>query len=185
MSIHILVVKMYIVLGRYQPFHKGHEYLVEKALELGSTTIAIGSSESEISFDNPWTAAEREEMIRNWLGDRDADIVRIPDINDPPNWVSHATKFHGEGVLVTSNLDTKNLYEKSGFTVHWVNLENRESHEGWRVRTTLKMLSTVYEEEAQRQVMSVSIPEKVVDWLIKNDALHRLYSMSKEIERVG
>ncbi len=47
------------------------------------------------------------------------------------------------------------------------------------------MLSTVYEEEAQRQVMAVSIPEKVVDWLIENDALHRLYSMSKDIERVG
>jgi len=53
------------------------------------------------------------------------------------------------------------------------------------VRTTLKMLSTVYEDEAQKHVMSVSIPESVVNWLIENDALHRLYSMSKDIERVG
>lgn len=176
---------MYIVLGRFQPFHKGHEHLVEKAIELGPTIIAIGSSESEIDFDNPWSVDEREQMIREWLGDRGAEIVRIPDINDPPNWVAHASKFHGIGTLVTSDFGTKELYEESGFDVHWVDLENRDSYEGWRVRTTLKMLSTVYEEEAQRQVMAVSIPEKVVDWLIENDALHRLYSMSKDIERVG
>jgi len=179
------VSKMYIVLGRFQPFHKGHEYLIEQALELGPTTIAIGSSESVINFDNPWTASERQEMISSWLGNRPAKFVMIPDINDPPNYVEHAKKFHGEGILVTSDIATKELYEESGFEVIFVNLENRESFEGWRVRTTLKMLSTVYEDEAQKHVMSVSIPESVVNWLIENDALHRLYSMSKDIERVG
>ena len=32
---HILVINMYIVLGRFQPFHKGHEILVQAALEMG------------------------------------------------------------------------------------------------------------------------------------------------------
>jgi len=182
---HILVIDMYIVLGRFQPFHKGHEILVQAALEMGPTVIAIGSSEADIGFDNPWTADERESMIKSWLGERDAEIVHIPDINDPPNWVSHASKFHGDGVLVTSDLATKELYQNADFDVHWIDLENRESYEGWRVRTTLKMLSTVYEQEAQIEVMSVSIPSNVVSWLIENDALHRLYAMSKEIERVG
>ena len=176
---------MYVVLGRFQPFHKGHEYLVEHALRLGPTTIAIGSSESAIDFDNPWIAEERKQMISRWLGQREANIVLIPDINDPPNYVAHAKKFHGDGILVTSDLATKQLYEDAGYEVMYVELENRDSYEGWRVRTTLKMLSTVYEEEAQKQVMSVSIPVPVVDWLIVNDGLHRLYSMSKDIERVG
>ena len=176
---------MFIVLGRFQPFHKGHEYLVEAALSKGPTVIAIGSSEAEMSMNNPWGADEREAMIRTWLDGRDAQIVHIPDINDPPNWVEHATKYHGEGTLVTSDESTKNLYEESDFAVDWVDLSNRESLEGWRVRATLKMLSTVYETEAQRQVMLHSIPIEVVDWLIENDALYRLYSMSRDLEHVG
>ena len=176
---------MFIVLGRFQPFHKGHEYLVTAALEKGPTVIAIGSSQAEMSTDNPWDANEREAMIRAWLGDRDAQIVHIPDINDPPNWVEHATKFHGEGTLVTSDESTKQLYEESGFDVDWVDLSNRESFEGWRVRATLKMLSTVYETDAQKEVMSVSIPSEVVEWLVENDALYRLYSMSRDVEHAG
>ena len=176
---------MYIVLGRFQPFHKGHAHLVEAALAKGSTTIAIGSSQSDSCFNNPWSADEREKMIRAWLGDREATIVQIPDINDPPNWVEHASKFHGHGTLVTSDESTKILYEDSNFPVEWVSLTNRDSLEGWRVRATLKMLSTVYETEAQRQIMLHSIPSEVVDWLIESDALYRLYSMSRDLEHAG
>ena len=176
---------MQIVLGRFQPFHKGHAYLVEAALEKGPTVIAIGSSQDEFSMDNPWSADEREDMIRTWLDGRDANIVQIPDINDPPNWVEHATKYHGEGTLVTSDESTSSLYEAANFPVDWVDLNNRESFEGWRVRATLKMLSTVYEKDAMREVMSASIPITVVDWLIEKDAIYRLYTMSRDLEHAG
>ena len=86
---------------------------------------------------------------------------------------------------MTSDESTKQLYEESGFGVDWVDLSNRESFEGWRVRATLKMLSTVYETDAQKEVMSVSIPQQVVDWLVENDALYRLYSMSRDVEHAG
>ena len=176
---------MQIVLGRFQPFHKGHAYLVEAALEKGPTIIAIGSSQAESSIDNPWSADEREDMIRTWLAGRDAKIVQIPDINDPPNWVEHATKYHGEGTLVTSDESTSSLYEAANFPVDWVDLNNRESFEGWRVRATLKMLSTVYEKDGMREVMSASIPITVVDWLIEKDAIYRLYTMSRDLEHAG
>jgi len=179
------VISMNIVLGRFQPFHKGHAFLVDEALSRGDTVIAIGSSNAEASFSNPWSADEREEMIRIWLGEREAKIVKIPDINDPPNWVEHARKYHGDGVLVTSDETTKNLYEKSNFETEWIEMKDRESYEGWRVRATLKMLSTVYETEAQKEVMSASIPEKVVEWLVDNDALYRLYAMSRDLEHAG
>ena len=176
---------MQIVLGRFQPFHKGHAYLLEAALEKGPTVIAIGSSQAESSMDNPWSADEREDMIRSWLDGRDAKIVQIPDINDPPNWVEHATKYHGEGTLVTSDESTSSLYQAANFPVDWVDLSNRESFEGWRVRATLKMLSTVYEKDAMREVMSASIPITVVDWLIEKDAIYRLYTMSRDLEHAG
>ena len=32
--------------------------------------------------------------------------------------------------------------------------------------------------------MSTSIPGEVVDWIIENDAIYRLYAMSRDIEHV-
>ncbi|MGY8699313.1 MAG: adenylyltransferase/cytidyltransferase family protein, partial [Candidatus Poseidoniales archaeon] len=50
----------YIVLGRFQPFHMGHEYLVKSALEhleVGDQlVVAIGSKQAGWEPDNPWTA---------------------------------------------------------------------------------------------------------------------------------
>ena len=66
------------------------------------------------------------------------------------------------------------MYEESDFTVKFVDLSNRENHEGWRVRQTLLMLSTVYDDEAVKTVLSASIPESVIDWLVDNDAIFRL-----------
>ena len=75
--------------------------------------ICIGSSEAEPSLENPWDAKEREQMIRAWL-DRDyggegidTEIVQVPDLNDPPNYVRHAEQFHGTaGSIFTSDQAT-------------------------------------------------------------------------------
>ena len=66
---------------------------------------------------------------------------------------------------------------KVTFPVEYVDLSNRENYEGWRVRQTLLMLSTVYDDEAVKAVLSASIPESVVDWLVDNDAIFRLSTM--------
>jgi len=170
----------YIVLGRFQPFHMGHQYLVQSAFsnigEGDQLIIAIGSKQAGWEPDNPWTAEEREAMILAWAQQSDitVEIVAIEDINDPPNWVAHATNFHGEGVLVTTDEPTAQLYRNAGFEVLEPQMKNRELFEGWRVRQTAKMLSTVYDDEAVREVLKTSIPKPVIEWLIDNDALFRL-----------
>ena len=172
----------HIVLGRFQPFHKGHEYLVNSAFELAGDNeviIAIGSASKGWESNNPWTLDERTEMVKSWLTEQNksATIVGINDINDPPNWVNHASESHGEGILVTSDEATQKLYEESDFTVEFVDLSNRENYEGWRVRQTLLMLSTVYDDEAVKEVLSATIPQSVIDWLVENDAIFRLSTM--------
>ena len=166
----------YIVLGRFQPLHNGHVFLIEHALELagnnGRVTVAIGSASCQMEPRNPWTGEERKQMVESW-NDR-VQVVLIDDINDPPNWVEHATKFHGEGVLVTSDKQTADLYRESNWEVIELDLSNRENFEGWRIRQTAKMLSTVDDFEAVREVLSPSIPTSIIEWLIENDALYRL-----------
>ena len=170
----------YIVLGRFQPFHMGHEYLVKSACEhVGDDdklVIAIGSQQAGWEPTNPWTADERKAMIEAWSKSANiaVEIVAIDDINDPPNWVEHARQTHGDGILVTSDGPTAQLYRDAGYEVTEPEMQQREQFEGWRVRQTAKMLSTVYDDEAIREVLKSSIPQAVIEWLIENDALFRL-----------
>ena len=166
----------YIVLGRFQPLHNGHVILIEKAIELagesGKVIVAIGSASNQLEPRNPWTGPERKSMIEAWS--KNIEVVLIDDINDAPNWVEHATKTHGKGTLITSDEETATLYRDSNWDVIEVDLQQRQDFEGWRIRQTAKMLSTVYDDEAVREVLSSSIPSEVIEWLIENDALFRL-----------
>lgn len=167
-----------VVLGRFQPFHNGHAYLVEQALaRFEKVTIAVGSAQDEWTVDNPFSFEERKDMIQKWIDERGhkdkVDIVGIEDINDPPNWVEHASNHHGKGTLVTSDDGTKKLYEESDFDVSWVDLHERQQFEGWRIRQTCMMLSTVYDDDATRMVLAPSVPESVIEWLIEQDGLYR------------
>jgi len=185
-----------VVLGRFQPFHRGHEALLiaaqewrkSNALDL-SLIIAIGSSNREESLQNPWSADERTAMVESWLsesGIQNVKIASIPDIDDPPNWVAHAEKYHGSaGVFFTSDAPSAELYGVAGWQVVTTPLENRESFEGWRVRETARMLSTIGDEEAVRAVLSQSIPPVVVNYLFSNDALRRLAFLGEGGEPVG
>ena len=167
-----------IVLGRFQPFHFGHAGLVEAAVEVArgdEVVVAIGSAQAGWEANNPWTADERQAMVEAWAAatGNAVTVVCIDDINDPPNWVEHATKTHGEGTLVTSDGPTAELYRNAGWEVHDVALSQRETLEGWRVRQSVRMLSTVMDDEANRTVLAASVPEAVIEWLIENEAMFR------------
>jgi nicotinamide-nucleotide adenylyltransferase len=172
-----------IVLGRFQPFHNGHEHLVLEALELfQEVTIAVGSAQEEWTTNNPFSFSERQEMIESWATGMNFSeritVVGIEDINDPPNWVEHASKTHGRGTLVTSDESTKELYASKKFPVQWIGLHEREQFEGWRVRQSCMMLSTVYDDDATRSVLSPSVPSAIIEWLITSDALYRFLQLN-------
>lgn len=184
-----------VVLGRFQPVHKGHALMIRAAEEWRSTNasdkeliIAIGSSNQPPSMRNPWSAGERSAMLEAWLGSAGiaAAIVEVPDIEDPPNWVSHAEKYHGSpGSLFTTDIGTAELYESSGWPVILGELEHRDSYEGWRVRATAHMMSTVHDEDAVRSVMGESVPESVVSHMLEEGSLGRLAFMGEGGEPVG
>ena len=185
-----------VVLGRFQPFHHGHALLIKAAEEWRELNapelplvIAIGSSNRPESMENPWSSAERIAMLNTWLetqGIDDVSMVTVPDIEDPPNWVTHAERYHGTaGVFFTSDVSSAELYESTDWSVVMTSLEQRDSFEGWRVRETARMMSTVDDEEAVRSVLSQSIPLVVVAHLIGCNALRRLAFLGEGGEPVG
>lgn len=72
-----------LFVGRWQPFHEGHQKLIETVLKKGKpVTIAI--RDTEISHKNPYTTTERWTMIQKALqayGEL-VKIIVIPDIDE-------------------------------------------------------------------------------------------------------
>ena len=186
-----------VVLGRFQPLHLGHTSLIKAAEEWrlknsadSQLVLCIGSSNKPESMTNPWNYNEREEMIRSWLkneqGFDNVKIVSIPDIDNPPMWVSHAEKYHGKnGSFFSSDSFSAELYSKAGWNVVKFPLEKRDQYEGWRVRATALMLSTINDDEAIRTVLSLSLPKSTIDYLIKIDGFRRLAFLVEGGEPVG
>ena len=186
----------FVVLGRFQPFHKGHAAMIIAAENFRKENnpelkliIAVGSSNRSQTLKNPWSDSERIEMILFWLDNEvnfEASIVSIPDIEDPPNWVSHAERYHGKkGVFFSSDSSTSELYEISEWPVVSTPLIKRGRFEGWRVRETARMLSTINDEDAIKMILGESVPESIIDFLIRNDQLKRLAFLGEGGEPVG
>ena len=58
-----------LVLGRFQTFHKGHEYIINKALEISDKVLVfIGSSDKFGTIENPFSYELREKLIKKIYG---------------------------------------------------------------------------------------------------------------------
>jgi adenylylsulfate kinase len=73
-------MKYYLYIGRFQPFHKGHEAFVKKFLDAGKP-ICVAIRDTKMSKDNPHTYKERKKMVRKAFGGNNLlKIITIPDI---------------------------------------------------------------------------------------------------------
>ena len=77
------------------------------------------------------------------------------------------------------------MYEISEWPVVSTSLIKRGRFEGWRVRETARMLSTINDEDAIKMILGESIPESIIDFLIRNDQLKRLAFLGEGGEPVG
>ena len=72
-----------VFIGRFQPFHQGHLSVIEHALEVSERLIILcGSAHQPRTVRNPWTVAEREQMIRTCLSDEQNARVDVSPLMD-------------------------------------------------------------------------------------------------------
>ena len=85
--------KFGIFIGRVQPFHKGHQEIINEILLDGLTPIIVlGSSNSDRNiFKNPLTFAQRKELIRLVFPNVPIVFVRGLDVNDWDLWFKGIT----------------------------------------------------------------------------------------------
>lgn len=72
-----------IFIGRFQPFHNGHKYVIEQALAQGQRLILLcGSAHQPRSLRNPWSVLEREEAIRSCFSHEENERIAIAPLMD-------------------------------------------------------------------------------------------------------
>lgn len=72
-----------VFIGRFQPFHNGHLAVINEALGLATkVAIIIGSANAPRTFRNPFTVAERIEMIRGAIAPASQSKLHFVGVED-------------------------------------------------------------------------------------------------------
>ncbi len=134
--------KLGVLLGRFQPFHKGHERAVGWMLSRHwKIVVAIGSSDKKRQQDNPFSAKERAWMIREvekkhlkWRGR--IKLALVPDREKHADWMKGMLrKFPPEKFVIYSNNPiVRMIFEKEGFEAKPHTLFSRGKFEGRKIR---------------------------------------------------
>lgn len=162
-----------LYIGRFQPYHDGHQQVVEDIVtEVDELIIAIGSADRSHTQRDPFTAGERITMITKSITDIDEAVtyvVPIEDINRNSVWVSHLESMSPRfDVAYSNNPLVIELFEESGTTVRQSPMFDRDVLKGSKIRE--KMAA----DEGWRSLL----PQPVVDTIEEIDGIER-------IQRVG
>lgn len=133
-----------LLIGRFQPFHAGHLEVVRKirADRPGAPLIVgVGTAQESYTWENPFTAGERLEMIDRALTEGKVTstlLVPIADISRHALWVTYLEALlPAFDRVYTNNPLTRILFERSGYLVESPPLFDRARFEGVRIREQL------------------------------------------------
>ena len=79
-----------VFIGRFSPFHMGHEQVIREGLKQAREVIVVvGSSFAARSFRNPFTFEERRDMIKSVFPESNVKVVPVSDYPyDDNKWVA-------------------------------------------------------------------------------------------------
>ena len=136
--------KKCLIIGRFQPFHGGHLYVLQKCLsDYEQVIIGIGSAQEDYTYQNPMTIKERKEMIERVFSSQKIKsskykIVALPDISTNSLWADYVAKKAGKfDYVVTASPFTKLLFGDSGYRVSEHALYQRKRYSGTEIRNRI------------------------------------------------
>lgn len=133
-----------LVIGRFQPFHLGHKYLIERSLEIcGNIIIGIGSSNIS-DAKNPYSYIERKKFIQEFIKEEGIEkhvikIVSIPDHPDDTIWLSRLIDKTGKiDASIGDNAWVNGIFERANVPVVKIGLFKRRTLEGTKIRKLMQ-----------------------------------------------
>lgn len=160
-------------IGRFQPYHNGHQSVLEHIAEnVDEIIIGIGSAQLSHQVDNPFTAGERVLMITRSLTSLSCPFYVIPieDIQRNALWAAHVRSMAPPfDTCYSSNPLVVRLFSESGIDVQSPSMYERERLSGTEIRK--RMLAGESWEDL--------VPDAVVQVLREIDATGRLRQISR------
>ncbi len=158
-----------LIVGRFQPLHKGHLAAIREALsKCDDLIVVIGSAEDSHTERNPFTAGERFQMLISSLTSKERSrifIVPIRDLNRFSVWVSHIESHLPPFDVVFSNSDlTRSLFAKAGYEVLQTKAYNPKDYSATEIRRRI----------ASGEKWEHLVPDPVARMLEAIDAKQRL-----------
>lgn len=159
--------KVALIIGRFQPFHLGHLYLLKKAVAIADKIIIGIGSASILDENNPLDFDIRKKIIKavfykEKIEEKLIKIVALEDFFDDKKWLNNIKKKVGRFDLVISNNEwTYSIMENAGHRTKKISYYKRNLYEGWRIRKLIK----------ERKKWQDRIPEYLRNFFAKHNLL--------------
>ena len=131
-----------LVVGRFQPPHRGHLACLRHATTAADETlVVVGSAQRSHTARDPFTAGERIEMLHAAAADeglRLDHVIPVPDLDMYHLWVAHVDALvPAYDVVVTASPMTAHLFAKAGRRVERIDAVRRTEWSGTAIRARL------------------------------------------------
>lgn len=157
--------KKALVIGRFQPFHNGHLFLIKKSLEIAnSIVLAIGSAQKN-DEKNPFGLEIRKKMLemvveREGLEGKVLGIVPLYDNPSDDLWFEDLKKkVFDFDATIGNNPWNNGIIEKRGIAAVTIGLYNREELEAAKIRSLMQ----------ENKAWEDRVPEYLVELIKKNN----------------
>jgi nicotinamide-nucleotide adenylyltransferase len=167
-----------LFIGRFQPFHHGHIYILTKILKsYKKLKIGIGSSQLSKIKSDPFTYEERVNFISSALNERGIsperyEIFPIPDIFKANKWVDHVIAIVGEFDTMFSNSDwVRQLFQNKGIFVGEKIEIFKKKYNGSNVR---KLISK------ENKNWKSLVPKEIANLIVKYNGIELIKTLFKK-----
>ncbi len=133
-----------IIIGRFQPFHNGHKFLIEEALkQCKKIIIGIGNAEGK-GENNPLDWRERKKILEKFVDSekiKERVLMIIPLVNNPSDqiWLENLIKQTGSVDVVIGNNEWVNgIFENAKIPAIRPGHLDRERLEGTKIRGLIR-----------------------------------------------
>ena len=164
-----------LYIGRFQPYHLGHQAVIEKiAEEMEEIVIVIGSAQDSHTPENPFTGGERMEMIYASLREcslcHRCYVTPLQDVQRNSIWVSHLQSMvPGFDLAYSNNPLVVQLFTEAGIAVKKPPLYQRELYSGTAIRRLMRVGGD----------WTGLVPDAVAAFIRDRKGVERLVSVSK------
>ncbi|MCL5788253.1 MAG: nicotinamide-nucleotide adenylyltransferase [Candidatus Marsarchaeota archaeon] len=170
-----------LLVGRFQPIHKGHIHAVNEILSKhNEIVIVVGSAQASHTLENPLTAGERVYMINKALHESGIDlsrsyIITVPDIQFNSVWPFHLRSYAPPfNTVYTGNSLVATLFREVHVEVRHPSLYKRPEISGTKIRELL-----IKGDDSWRQLVPAVVAKIIEEMRIRS----RLLSIIEDYDR--